>query len=108
MNSKDKSTLIVKKMNEEVNLINRKFEISIKENEENKNKIHSYENIINEKIFKHIENIDFLKNKIFVMENSLLKKDNIIYNINNKLNRYIQREELIDDLNSREIYVYFF
>lgn len=93
------------KLNEELALVNKKFENVKKENEEMKAKINYYENIINESIFKHLENIDILKNKIFILENSIIKKDNMIYNLNTKVNRYIEKEELMDISDVREIYV---
>jgi hypothetical protein len=105
MNNTDKSNFVMKKLHEEMTILNKKFEISKKENEEMKNKINYYENIINESIFKHLENIDILKNRMFILENSIIKKDNMIYNLNLKLNRYMQREELMDVSNPREIYV---
>jgi len=105
MNPDEKSNFIMIKLNEELNLNNKKYKNTKKENEEMKAKINYYENIINESIFKHLENIDILKNKIFILENSINKKDNIIYNLNAKINRYIEREEIMDVSNPREIYV---
>ncbi len=94
------------KLNDELSLVNKKFEKVKKDNEEMKNKINYYENIINESIFKHLENIDILKNKIFLLENSIVKKDNMIYNLNVRVNDYIEREEYNDFYNPHEIYVY--
>lgn len=105
MNPHEKSEFIMKKFHEELNILNKKYETAKTENEDMKNKIMYYENIINESIFKHLENIDILKNKIFILENSIIKKDNLIYSLNNKLNAYIQTEELMDMSNPREIYV---
>jgi predicted RNase H-like nuclease (RuvC/YqgF family) len=93
------------KLNDELKFLNKKFEIVKKENEEMKSKINYYEKIINDSIFKHLENIDILKNKIFILENSIIKKDNMIYKINMRLNRYLETDELMDISNPREIYV---
>lgn len=107
MNIKDKSEFVMKKLHDELNFTNKKYESTLKEYEDMKNKIIYYENIINESIFKHLDNIDILKNKIFILENSVIKKDNLIHILNTKLNSYIEREELLDISELREIYVIF-
>ena len=75
-----------------------------KDNEEYKNKINYYENILNESIFKQIDNIDLLKNKIFILENALIKKDNLILNLNSRLNKIMQQDEFAENY-VREVYV---
>ena len=96
--------LLIKKIKEETDLINNKFESTKKENEELKNKICYYENVLNESVFKQIDNIDTLKNKIFILENALIKKDNIILNLNSRLNKFMQQDEFYENY-VREIYV---
>lgn len=103
-NSSDKSLFLLKKLKEESDLINKKFEIMKIENEEYKNKISYYETLVNDSIFKQIDNIDVLKNKIFILENALIKKDNLILNLNSRLNRLLQQEDFYDGY-FREIYV---
>lgn len=111
LNGNDKSLLIIKKIREESEIINKKLEITKRENEEFKSKISYYENILNDSIFKQIDNIDILKNKIFLLENAIIKKDNLILNLNTRLNKIMQQEEFADNF-VREIYVleffYFF
>ncbi len=104
LNGNDKSLLIVKKIREESEIINKNFEQTKKENEEFKAKIHYYENILNESIFKQLDNIDVLKNKIFILENALIKKDNLILNLNSRLNKIMQQDDFHENL-VREVYV---
>lgn len=104
LNGNDKSLLIIKKIREESEIVNKKFEQSKKENEEFKAKISYYENILNESIFKQLDNIDVLKNKIFILDNALIKKDNLILNLNSRLNKIMQEEECPENL-VREVYV---
>jgi len=96
--------LIIKKIREESDIINKKIELIKKENEELKGKIIYYENILNDSIFKQIDNIDILKNKIFILENALIKKDNFILNLNTRLNNILQQEEYPENF-VREVYV---
>ncbi len=93
LNGNDKSLLLIKKVREESEITSKKFELVKQENEEQKGKINYYENILNESIFKQLDNIDILKNKIFILENAIVKKDNIILNLNTRLNRIMQQEE---------------
>ena len=85
-------------------MVNKKFEQMKKDNEEYKNKINYYENMLNGSIFKQIDNIDILKNKIFILENALIKKDNLILNLNSRLNKIMQQDEFAENF-VREIYV---
>jgi len=105
LNTNEKSNYVMIKFNDELKLLIKKFDILKKENEEMKSKINNYEKINNDSIFKHLENVDILKNKIFILENSIIKKDNMIYKINMRLNRYLETDELMDISNPREIYV---
>ena len=104
LNGNDKSLLLIKKVREESEITSKKFELVKQENEEQKGKINYYENILNESIFKQLDNIDILKNKIFILENAIVKKDNIILNLNTRLNRIMQQEEFSDNY-IRELYV---
>lgn len=104
LNNNDKSLLIVKKIREESEITYKKYEQLKKENQDFKEKINYYENVLNESIFKQIDNIDTLKNKIFILENALIKKDNLILNLNSRLNRFMQQDDYPENL-VREVYV---
>ncbi len=105
MDESEKVNIVTKNLHEELKLMIDKYENSRNENEEIKAKIYYYENIINESIFTNLENIDILKNKIFILENSIIKKDNIIYYLKKKLNNFIDNEDMDEIYNRKELYV---
>jgi hypothetical protein len=70
-----------------------------------RSKISFLENILNDSITSYRESTESLENKIFILENSIIKKDNLIQCIMPKLNKKYEKEE---NENLREIYVNFF
>ena len=62
------------------------------ENEKMVKKIKYYEDIINKSIYEYRESTESLKDKIFILENSVIKKENLITSLNNQI-RKMQEEE---------------
>src|SRR5689334_8586363 len=77
-NQANNNHLYVEKLKEEVEILNKRNDHIKKENEDLRGKITYYESIINDSIMNYREGTDTLKNKIFVLENAILKKDNLI------------------------------
>lgn len=102
LSTNDKENIYILKLREENQNINIE-NLSLKQDVENlRGKISYYENIINDSISAYRESTESLENKIFILENVILKKDNIISSIMDKLHKKYDKEKQEND---REIYV---
>jgi ribosomal protein S17E len=76
---------LFKKMNEEISILNNRQEKISSENKNLNLKITFYEKVFNRSTAEYRENTESLHNKIFILENSILKKDNIIISLKKKI-----------------------
>lgn len=81
------------------------MDLITQENNNMTNKIVYYEQMINDTLLKYRDTTDSLRDKIFVLENTIVKKDNVIINLNNKLSKAHDQEDYLGGV-ERETYVY--
>jgi predicted RNase H-like nuclease (RuvC/YqgF family) len=82
------------------------------ENNELKQLLHMNQNNIEPILTKNKKTIDNLQNKVFVLENSIFKKDNIIKQLNNKLDEAVyckvaEKGTIIQEIAVSSLYVIF-
>jgi hypothetical protein len=70
------------------------------------NKIAFLEQVTNANVLEYRDNTDDLTNRVFVLENALIKKDNLLKYANKKLNRLIEKQVFSEEaVIDKEIYV---
>ncbi len=108
-NKHDDSDRYINKLKEEIKLLNKANDKNKEEIYILRNKVGYYEQITNDNLMNYKENTENLKNRLFILENSVKKKDNIIQSLNNRLNKFIEREIFNDYLNIvKETYVQYY
>ena len=98
-NKNKDSTSYVNKLKEEINLLNKMNEKLKDEIDSLRNKVGYYEQITNDNLLNYRESTESLKNKIFILENTIIKKDNVILSLKSKLNKLLEREIFNDYIN---------
>lgn len=101
----DKDSLITNKLKEENSLLIKRGDNLTKENEGLRQKIVYYEKLINDSINSYRDSAETLQNKIFILENAIIKKDNLIINLNKKLNKMYDKYEIEVNEIEREVYI---
>lgn len=89
---KDKQDTYLVKTREEMVLLTKMNNKMTKEIQSLRNKTNYYEQIINKSISDYRESTESLQDRIFILENALIKKDNMISIFNSKLSK-LQEEE---------------
>jgi hypothetical protein len=56
------------------------------------NKVAFYDQVTNANLLEYRDSTEELENRIFVLENALVKKDNLFRNANKKLNKLLERQ----------------
>jgi predicted RNase H-like nuclease (RuvC/YqgF family) len=98
-NKNKDSASYVNKLKEEINLLNKMNDDLKDEIISLRNKLAYYEQITNNNLLNHGENTEALKNKIFILENTIIKKDNMMLSLKSKLNKLLEKELLNDYIN---------
>jgi hypothetical protein len=94
----DSNSYIIK-LKEEINLLtsmNDKFKDEV---DSLRIKVGYYEQITNDTLLNYRDSTESLKNKLFILENVIIKKDNLILCLNSKLNKVLEREIFNDSVN---------
>lgn len=105
-NQKTKS--IIDGLQKEITLLNNTIKFYVKENNELKRVAPSYDsNMLDNHISKYQKQLENLSIKTFVLENKIIKKDNMIKQLNKKLEDNIFYRELEGQTISKEVYVSF-
>ncbi len=99
----EKENILSIKLREENENIYRENEFLKKEIEKLRSKVSYYENIFNDSIYAYRESTESLENKIFILQNSIIKKDNLIQSMLDKIKK--KNDKDTND-GEREIYVY--
>ncbi len=101
--AQEKENFYLNKLKEENDNIYAERNELKKEIESLRSKLSFLENIMNDSISSYRESTESLEYKIFILENSNIKKDNLIHSITDRLNKKYEKE---DTQNQKEIYVF--
>lgn len=107
----DKQDIYLTKTREEITLITKMNSKLTKEIQSLRNKTNYYEQIINKSISDYRVSTESLQEKIFILENALIKKDNMILALNNKItklqeaNDSYSNDEENNDHHKNEVYI---
>lgn len=100
-----KEKAIIDGFKKEVTMINNTLEFYKKQNEELKKGLQTNSNSNDQYYSKYQKQIDSLTNKVFILENSIIKKDNVIRQLNKKIEDTLFYKELDGNIYMRETYV---
>ena len=88
-----KENKLITQYNKEVKNLHESLKHLSTEKEKMLKKVKYYEDIINKSITEYRESTDCLKDRIFVLENVIIKKDNMITSLNNQIIKMKEEED---------------
>jgi hypothetical protein len=94
---KDKTEIFTKGVKDEIILLNKRNDQLTKESSELRSRVMYYEKILNESIVQYRDSTETLKSKIFILENVIIKKENVIHVMSNKLNKMMEKDAFIEE-----------